>query len=61
MEKYSNVSLFSLSKNVGEHNAIMAGLNQCSGDYAVIMSDDLQHSSDALLKLIKYGNYHNPN
>ena len=55
VEKYLNVSLFSLSKNVGEHNAIMAGLNKCSGDYAVIMSDDLQHSTAALLELIKYG------
>ncbi len=55
VEKYSNVCLFSLSKNVGEHNAIMAGLNQCSGDFAVIMSDDLQNSTDSLLELIKYG------
>ena len=55
VEKFSNVSLFSLSKNFGEHNAIMAGLNKCSGDYAVIMSDDLQHSTAALLELIKYG------
>ena len=55
VEKFSNVSLFSLSKNFGEHNAIMAGLNKCTGDYAVIMSDDLQHSADSLLELIKYG------
>ena len=55
VEKFSNVSLFSLSKNFGEHNAIMAGLNKCSGDYAIIMSDDLQHSTAALLELIKYG------
>ena len=55
VQKYSNISLFSLAKNTGEHNAIMAGLNNCSGDYAVIMSDDLQHSTSALLELIKYG------
>ena len=55
LEKYSNISLFSLSKNVGEHNAIMAGLNKCSGDYAVLMSDDLQHSTTSMLELIKYG------
>ena len=53
--KYSNITLFSLSKNVGEHNAIMAGLNKCSGEYAVTMSDDLQHSASALQELIKYG------
>jgi undecaprenyl-phosphate 4-deoxy-4-formamido-L-arabinose transferase len=55
VEKFSNVSLFSLSKNFGEHNAIMAGLSQSIGDHAVIMSDDLQHSIEALIKLIDYG------
>ena len=55
VEKYSNVVLYSLSKNVGEHNTVMAGLNKCSGDYAVIMDDDLQHSVDSLLELIKFG------
>ena len=53
VKKYAFVSLFSLSKNVGEHNAIMAGLNKCTGDYAVIMSDDLQNSAASLLELIK--------
>jgi glycosyltransferase involved in cell wall biosynthesis len=43
VQKYKNTILLSLSKNVGEHNAIMAGLNKCSGDYAITMSDDLQH------------------
>ena len=55
VEKYSNVVLYSLSKNVGEHNSVMAGLNKCTGDYAVIMDDDLQHSVDSLLELIKFG------
>ena len=55
VEKFSNISLFSLSRNFGEHNAILAGLNQCIGDQAVIMSDDLQHTSEALIELINYG------
>ena len=55
VEKYSNVALYLLSKNVGEHNAVMAGLNKCTGDYAAIMDDDLQHSADSLLKLIQFG------
>ena len=54
VDKYHSVTLHSLSKNVGEHNAVMAGLNECSGDYAVIMDDDLQHSVDSLLELIKF-------
>lgn len=55
VEKYMNVVLYSLAKNFGEHNAVMAGLNKCSGDYAIIMDDDLQHSADSLLELIKFG------
>ena len=33
-----------LRRNVGQHNAIMAGLNQARGDIIVCMDDDLQHS-----------------
>ena len=55
VEKYTSVVLYSLAKNFGEHNAVMAGLNKCSGDYAIIMDDDLQHSADSLLELIKFG------
>ena len=55
VEKYMNIVLYSLAKNFGEHNAVMAGLNKCSGDYAIIMDDDLQHSADSLLELIKFG------
>lgn len=55
VNKYDFINYLSLSKNFGEHNAVMAGLNNCIGDYAVIMDDDLQHSSEALLKLIKKG------
>ena len=55
LDKYSSIVLYTLSKNVGEHNSVMAGLNKCTGDYAVIMDDDLQHSVDSLLELIKFG------
>jgi len=55
VEKYTSVVLYSLAKNFGEHNTVMAGLNKCSGDYAIIMDDDLQHSADSLLELIKFG------
>ncbi|MCJ7813141.1 glycosyltransferase, partial [bacterium] len=37
------VSFYSLAKNVGEHNAVLSGLNQASGDYIVIMDDDFQN------------------
>ena len=32
-----------LKKNYGQHNSIMAGLNESSGDYIILMDDDLQH------------------
>ncbi|HMJ91018.1 MAG TPA: glycosyltransferase family 2 protein, partial [Candidatus Acidoferrum sp.] len=32
-----------LSRNFGEHNAVMAGLNFVTGDYCVVMDDDFQN------------------
>lgn len=40
-----------LRKNFGQDSAIMAGLNQASGKYIVIMDDDLQHSPYDIEKL----------
>ncbi|MGE5310794.1 MAG: glycosyltransferase, partial [Nitrospirota bacterium] len=42
-------------KNVGEHNAVMAGLNQCSGDFVVIMDDDFQNPISEVMKLLNFG------
>ena len=54
-EKYPNLIIaLSLAKNVGEHNAVMAGLNYMSGDYALIMDDDLQNPVGEVKKLIAY-------
>jgi len=52
-KKYSNiVSLYSLAKNVGEHNAVMAGLNNTTGDYVAIMDDDFQNPPKEVIKLV---------
>jgi glycosyltransferase involved in cell wall biosynthesis len=48
------VRFYSLAKNVGEHNAVMAGLNQASGDYMVIMDDDFQNPIGEVVKLLDY-------
>jgi len=48
------VSFYSLSKNVGEHNAVMAGLNKTTNDYVVILDDDFQNSVGEVIKLINY-------
>ena len=41
-EEYPNVKGISLSRNFGQHNAIMAGLHHASGDFILGMDDDLQ-------------------
>ncbi len=41
-----------LSTNFGEHNAVMAGLNHCTGDYVVIMDDDLQNPPHEVIRLV---------
>jgi glycosyltransferase involved in cell wall biosynthesis len=42
-----------LRRNVGQHNAIMAGLHQVSGEYVVLMDDDLQHPPSAIADIVK--------
>lgn len=42
-----------LSRNFGQHNAIMAGLNLVSGQYVVLMDDDLQHPPEAIPDMVK--------
>ena len=41
-----------LSRNFGEHNAVMAGLNHTRGDYVVIMDDDFQNPPEEVPKLL---------
>ena len=48
------VRFYSLARNVGEHNAVMAGLNQVSGDYIAIMDDDFQNPISEVVKLLDY-------
>lgn len=47
------VTYIELSRNYGEHNAVMAGLHYCTGDYAVIMDDDFQNPPEEVLKLVE--------
>lgn len=41
-------SFLSFSRNYGKEIAILAGLDQCSGDVAIIMDADLQHPPSCL-------------
>tara|TARA_Y100000996_G_scaffold257757_1_gene202885 strand:- start:658 stop:1611 length:954 start_codon:yes stop_codon:yes gene_type:complete len=54
-KKYpNNVKYYRLAKNVGEHNAVMAGLNNATGDWAIIMDDDFQNPVSEVSKLINF-------
>ena len=46
--RYSFVKCINLSKNVGQHGAIMAGLNHVSGDRVVLSDDDGQTQMEAI-------------
>ena len=46
-----NVKLVRLSRNFGEHAAILAGLSNCTGDCAVTKQADLQEDSELIVRL----------
>jgi undecaprenyl-phosphate 4-deoxy-4-formamido-L-arabinose transferase len=52
-EANSFIKGITLRRNVGQHNAIMAGLHQVSGEYVVLMDDDLQHPPSAIADIVK--------
>lgn len=47
------IVLLKLSRNFGEHSAILAGLSNCTGDFAVRKAADLQEPSSLIIDLIK--------
>lgn len=57
-KQYSFITSIELAKNVGQHNALMAGLNYTTGDRIIFMDDDMQtHPSqlDTLLSKLDEG------
>ena len=46
-----NVKLVKLSRNFGEHAALLAGLSHCTGDCAVTKQADLQEDSELILEM----------
>ncbi len=67
VKKYDCIRFIDLHRNYGEHNAVMCCLNYCTGDYAVIIDDDLQNPPQEIFKLLDeiqkgydvvYANYH---
>ena len=51
-EKFSFVNGIKLTENFGQHNAIMCGLKESSGDKVITMDDDLQHSPSSIQDFI---------
>jgi glycosyltransferase involved in cell wall biosynthesis len=51
--QYSEVRGINLSRNFGQHNAILCGIRSAKGDIIVTMDDDLQHIPEELSTLIK--------
>ena len=47
------VRIFSLSRNFGSHAAILCGLDQCTGDCAVIKAADLQEPTELILEMLE--------
>lgn len=52
-EADSFIKGITLRRNVGQHNAIMAGLHHVSGEYVVLMDDDLQHPPAAIADIVR--------
>lgn len=55
----SNIKIISLSRNFGSHSAMLCGLNNCSGDCAIIKCADLQEPTEMMLEMVdswKLGN-----
>ena len=50
-EMDENVKLVKLSRNFGEHAALLAGLSHCTGDCAVTKQADLQEDSELILEM----------
>jgi polyisoprenyl-phosphate glycosyltransferase len=50
--RYPNVKALYLSRNFGQHSALLAGMGHASGEIVVTMDDDLQHPVDEVAKLI---------
>ncbi|KFF27938.1 glycosyltransferase family 2 protein [Chryseobacterium vrystaatense] len=50
-EKNKNLKIYRLSRNFGQHPAIMAGLSKATGEWVVVMDCDLQDQPKEIEKL----------
>lgn len=52
-QQHAFIKGISLRRNFGQHNAIMAGLHYASGDFIILMDDDLQHPPHAIGNMVR--------
>lgn len=52
-QNYKFIVGVNLIKNFSQHNAVMAALNEATGDVVITMDDDLQHDPADIIKLYK--------
>jgi glycosyltransferase involved in cell wall biosynthesis len=48
------LTVVDLARNFGEHNAVMAGLQQARGAWIITMDDDLQNPPSEVLRLLEH-------
>ena len=48
------ITLVSLARNYGEHNAVMVGLRHASGAHVITMDDDLQNPPEEIERLLAF-------
>ena len=53
VKKYPNLIYVNLSRNFGQHSALMAGFHQVKGDIVICLDDDGQTPPDECFKLIE--------
>jgi len=53
------LTVVNLTRNFGEHNAVMAGLGQARGAYVITMDDDLQNPPEEVVRLWQYALHNN--
>lgn len=51
-KKFDNITGIDFAKNFGQHSALMAGLRETTGDYAVCLDDDGQTPANEVGKLL---------
>jgi glycosyltransferase involved in cell wall biosynthesis len=51
------ITLVDLSRNYGEHNAVMAGLRHARGAHVITMDDDLQNPPEEVERLLAYAQH----